>query len=81
MVTGKAQLEESLALLNKHKTSEFRTSMLMKRSRPGAGVVGGWGWGWSQRGGGGDGMGGGGDGMGGGGGGYRRGRSRGSRPS
>ena len=36
IITGKAQLEESLALLNKHKTNDFRTSMLMKWSRPGA---------------------------------------------
>jgi len=36
VITGKAQLEESLALLNKHKTNDFRTSMLMKWSRPGA---------------------------------------------
>lgn len=34
VITGKAQLEESLALLNKHKTNDFRTSMLMRWSRP-----------------------------------------------
>ena len=33
VITGKAQLEESLALLNKHKTNDFRTAMLMKWSR------------------------------------------------
>ena len=37
VVHGKQQLEESMALLNKHKTNQFRTSMLMKWSRPGAG--------------------------------------------
>ena len=41
IITGKAQLEESLALLNKHKTNDFRTSMLMKWSRPGAAGGGG----------------------------------------
>ena len=40
VITGKAQLEESLALLNKHKTNDFRTSMLMKWSRPGAAGAG-----------------------------------------
>jgi len=37
VVTGKQQLEESMALLNKHKTNQFRTNMLMKWSRPAAG--------------------------------------------
>ena len=43
VITGKAQLEESLALLNKNKTNDFRTSMLMKWSRSGSGpaAVGG----------------------------------------
>jgi len=37
LVTGKEQLEQSMALLNKQKTSQFRTNMLMKWSRPAAG--------------------------------------------
>ena len=41
VITGKAQLEESLALLNKHKTNDFRTSMLMKWSRSGGAASGG----------------------------------------
>ena len=40
LITGKHQLEESMALLNKHKTNDFRTSMLMKWSRPGARAAG-----------------------------------------
>jgi len=54
VVSGKQQLEESMTLLNKHKTNQFRTNMLMKWSRPGAAAEGGGG------GGGGDGMAGGG---------------------
>ena len=37
IISGKQQLEESITLLNKHKTNQFRTNMLMKWSRPGAG--------------------------------------------
>lgn len=41
LITAKSQLSESMALLNKHKTNDFRTSMLMKWSRSGAGGSGG----------------------------------------
>ena len=41
LLTAKAQLSESMALLNKHKTNDFRTSMLMKWSRGGAAGDGG----------------------------------------
>ncbi len=41
LISGKQQLEESMTLLNKHKTNQFRTNMLMKWSRPGAGGGGG----------------------------------------
>ena len=41
VISGKQQLEESMLLLNKQKTSQFRTNMLMKWSRPGAPGAGG----------------------------------------
>ena len=41
IISGKQQLEESITLLNKHKTNQFRTNMLMKWSRPGADGGGG----------------------------------------
>mmetsp|Transcript_30034 Transcript_30034/g.77819 ORF Transcript_30034/g.77819 Transcript_30034/m.77819 type:complete len:688 (+) Transcript_30034:41-2104(+) len=37
IITAKSQLSESMALLNKHKTNDFRTAMLMKWSRNGKG--------------------------------------------
>ena len=40
LITGKQQLQESMALLNKHKTNDFRTSMLMKWSRSAGGGAG-----------------------------------------
>ena len=39
VVTAKAQLHESMALLNKHKTNDFRASMLMKWSRQGGSIA------------------------------------------